>query len=128
MLAGAPAFVDGYEEPINAVISRIANAPVPDLRRRGVPDGVCSVVETAMAKNAAARPKSAAALAKLLTAALDPEWTLPVAVAPAPVVVVEPEPEPVAVVNRSPSRSQSPSRSRLERAGARARARCAHRI
>ena len=56
MLSGAPAFPAGSEKGMNAVLGRIAKAPVPDLRRRGVPDGVCDVVEAAMAKKPAMRP------------------------------------------------------------------------
>ncbi len=70
LLAGGPAFIGAPEEGMNAVLGRIAKAPVPDLRRRGVPDAVCDVVEAAMAKSPASRPASAVLLGEMLRSAL----------------------------------------------------------
>ena len=102
MLSGAPTFPAGAEEAMNLVLGRIAKAPVPDLRRRGVPDAMCEVVEAAMAKAPAKRPDSAVALGDLLRAALDPGAARLAAeprpvVAPSPVIpppVPEPPPTP----------------------------------
>jgi YVTN family beta-propeller protein len=66
MLAGGPAFTRRPEETLAALFIRIVRDPVPDLRRRGVPDAVCQVVERAMAKEAGDRPASAAELGRLL--------------------------------------------------------------
>jgi serine/threonine protein kinase len=99
MLSGSPAFPAGPDEAMNAVLGRIAKAPVPDLRRRGVPDAVCDVVEAAMAKNPAKRPGSAVALGDQLRAALEPGAARPAAprMAPPPFVPdppVTPPPTP----------------------------------
>ncbi len=111
LLTGSTAFVASTnDEQVSAVLSRIQNAPVPDLRRRGVPDAVCDVLESAMAKQPSARPESAAVLAERLRVAVDPRatrpMTPPVPVAPVvPPVVSTPTPpvsptppEPIAVV------------------------------
>ena len=103
LLAGAPAFIGANDEQVNAVLTRIAERPVPDLRRRGVPDAVCDVVEAAMAKQPSDRPDSAAALSEMLRAAANPNAAPPPAapvVVPPVVVIPEPtlEPEPVPVV------------------------------
>lgn len=126
LLSGGAAFVGAPDEPINAVLGRIAKAPVPDLRRRGVPDAVCDVVEAAMAKPPAQRPASATRFAELLRGALTRPSAASVAAAepiaarpgpagpgsapaaPAPVVapaggpLPEPEPEPMPVPEPEP--------------------------
>lgn len=72
LLSGGPAFIGTSDEPMNAVLGRIAKAPVPDLRRRGVPAPVCAVIEAAMAKSPGSRPDSAAHLAEMLRASVAP--------------------------------------------------------
>ena len=66
MLAGRPAFTRGPDESLAALFIRIVRDPIPDLRSKGVPDAVCRVVEQAMAKDAGARPASAAELGRQL--------------------------------------------------------------
>lgn len=66
LLAGTPAFVDASDHSITPLISRIAQAPVPDLRLRGVPDLLASVIERAMAKEPEDRWASASELAEAL--------------------------------------------------------------
>lgn len=61
-----------FMEPGDSFLSlhkRVVDAPVPDLRTIGVPDALCAVVESAMAKDVAARPASALELAERLRAA-----------------------------------------------------------
>jgi serine/threonine protein kinase len=60
MLAGRPPFSRRPDETLAALLVRIVRDPLPDLRRRGVPDAVCRVVEQAMAKDPGRRPSSAA--------------------------------------------------------------------
>jgi hypothetical protein len=69
LLAGCPPFVRGPVEELVALYLRIATAPVPDLRPRGVPDEVCRAVEAALAKQPADRPSGAAEFGRLLQAA-----------------------------------------------------------
>jgi hypothetical protein len=66
LLAGCPPFLRGPAEELVALYLRIATAPVPDLRSRGVPDEVCRVLEAALAKPPARRPDSAADFGRLL--------------------------------------------------------------
>lgn len=70
LVGGHPPFVDDPDESIFVILDRVANAPVPDLRPRGVPDSVCEVIEDAMAKDPFDRPESAAVLAARLMAAI----------------------------------------------------------
>jgi hypothetical protein len=69
LVAGHPPFVEDRDESLFVVLDRVAHAPVPDLRPRGVPDSVCKVIEGAMAKAPGDRPPSAAAFASRLRAA-----------------------------------------------------------
>ncbi|MGH3893601.1 MAG: protein kinase domain-containing protein [Rhodococcus qingshengii] len=61
-LTGRPAFARRRGEQVFAQLLRIENEPLPDLRDKGVPDAVCSVIQTAMARNPAHRPATAAEL------------------------------------------------------------------
>lgn len=66
LVHGKPPFTrPGGDQSVLALIQRIANEPVPDLRADGVPDDVCGVLEQAMAKDPAARPDAAALAAEL---------------------------------------------------------------
>ena len=69
LIKGKAPFVDTLEDGGNllALASRVVGEPVPDLRPAGVPDGVCTVIEAAMAKEPADRP-SAGELAEVLSA------------------------------------------------------------
>jgi serine/threonine protein kinase len=69
-IAGSAAFVAEADETLVPMLARIATAPVPDLRPRGVPDAVCTALERAMAKDPGDRPSSAEALGMSLRAAL----------------------------------------------------------
>ncbi|WP_064080035.1 serine/threonine-protein kinase [Rhodococcus opacus] len=59
LIAGRAAFERKTGEELVAQFVRISSQPVPDLRAQGIPDGVCTVIERAMATNPAARPASA---------------------------------------------------------------------
>ena len=59
LIAGRAAFERKTGEELVAQFVRISSQPVPDLRAQGIPDGVCTVIERAMATNPAARPGSA---------------------------------------------------------------------
>jgi hypothetical protein len=69
-IAGGAAFASDSDETLVPMLARIATAPVPDLRPRGVPDSVCRALERAMAKDPADRPASAEAWGMALQAAL----------------------------------------------------------
>jgi serine/threonine protein kinase len=66
LAAGTPAFTVADDESLVSLYVRIASAPVPDLRRVGVPEPLCSVLEAAMSKRPEERPASAAAFGRLL--------------------------------------------------------------
>ena len=55
LLTGDLPFPQREGEMLPALLARIVTEPVPDLRRRGVPDPVARVVETAMAKEPSER-------------------------------------------------------------------------
>ncbi|MFC0447360.1 serine/threonine-protein kinase [Rhodococcus jostii] len=59
LIAGRAAFERKTGEELVAQFVRISSQPVPDLRAQGIPEGVCAVIERAMATNPAARPASA---------------------------------------------------------------------
>jgi hypothetical protein len=59
LLAGKPAFIEDSDESLLPLYHRVDTAPVPDLRPRGVPEGMCQVVERAMAKDPRQRFASA---------------------------------------------------------------------
>ena len=62
--AGAPALVKNTDESILPLMLRIHSEPVPDLRDRGLPGEVASVIARSMAKDPAGRPASALALGR----------------------------------------------------------------
>ena len=62
MLAGAPAFHRDTDESPAAMILRAYRDPVPDVAALGVPAPLARVVQRAMAKDPAERPRDAAAL------------------------------------------------------------------
>lgn len=70
-LAGRPAYARRRGEQVFAQLLRIGTEPVPDLRDKGVPDPVCTVIETAMARDPTDRPATAAALGTALRGAGD---------------------------------------------------------
>jgi serine/threonine protein kinase len=83
LIYGTPAFqVDGDESMV-PMLRRILTADPPDLRERGVPEEICTVIEKAMAKDPAARQPSALRLGRELQQArravgLDPgKLTIP---------------------------------------------------
>lgn len=55
LVTGTPAFTGSGQDDILVMLARIAQQPVPDLRGRGVPGPVCSVIERLMAKDPADR-------------------------------------------------------------------------
>lgn len=57
------------DDSVSALIARVATAPPPDLRDRGVPDRVCSVLERAMAKRPEDRQADALTFGTELAAA-----------------------------------------------------------
>ncbi len=66
LLVGRPPFEVSQDEALIALYLRIARDPIPDLRPRGVPDGVCRAIERATAKAPHDRPSSAADFGALL--------------------------------------------------------------
>jgi hypothetical protein len=90
LLAGRPAFVRPGDQSILPVLRRIGDEPPPDLRPRGIPDGVVAVLERAMAKDPAGRFATAADFGRALQAAryhldLDPgRLSIPPAAGAAP--------------------------------------------
>lgn len=85
LLAGDPPFGRDAGESVAALIARIATSPPPDLRPRGVPDAVCAVIESCLAKDPAARIASAPELGDALRAAQEQQG---VAATP---MVIDPE-------------------------------------
>jgi serine/threonine protein kinase len=79
---GAAPFNKESDETLVPLLARIAASPVPDLRAAGVPDDVATVLETALAKDPAERPRSAeefgVALAEVLVAHGGPSLVPPV--------------------------------------------------
>ncbi|WP_308115005.1 protein kinase domain-containing protein [Rhodococcus opacus] len=65
-LAAHPAFGRRRGEQLVAQLLRITTEPVPDLRKQGIPDSVCVVIESAMSRDPESRPASAAALGELI--------------------------------------------------------------
>ena len=57
IIAGRAAFERREGEEIIAQFLRITGQPIPDLRGHGVPDELCAVLERAMAKDPADRPR-----------------------------------------------------------------------
>lgn len=70
LLRGTPAFFSESDETNLAMIKRIYDDPIPDLRPQGVPEPVAQVLERTMAKRPEDRPASAMALADELQAAM----------------------------------------------------------
>jgi hypothetical protein len=66
LVAGSPPFVTASDESLFALLRRVADDPVRDLRPDGIPDHVCDAIEHAMAKAPEDRPRSAAEFALLL--------------------------------------------------------------
>ncbi|RYF38967.1 MAG: protein kinase, partial [Comamonadaceae bacterium] len=65
-LAGRPAYARRRGEQVFAQLLRIGSDPLPDLRDEGVPEAVCEVIESAMARDPAERPSTAADLGAAL--------------------------------------------------------------
>ncbi|MBI2710716.1 MAG: serine/threonine protein kinase [Actinobacteria bacterium] len=70
-LAGAPPFPTGKEDTLVALVGRIATQPAPDLRERGVPDALASVIDRALAKTPQQRIATAYELRRRLTEVRD---------------------------------------------------------
>ncbi len=68
-LAGRAAFERDTDESVFAIIKRIGDDPVPDMRAAGVPPAVCAALERAMAKDPAQRQQSALEFGEELRAA-----------------------------------------------------------
>ncbi|HEY9311877.1 protein kinase domain-containing protein [Williamsia sp.] len=68
-LAGRPAFARRRGEQVFAQLIRVGTDPLPDLREAGVPEAVCTVMESAMARDPADRPTTAAELGAALRGA-----------------------------------------------------------
>ncbi|UZG59900.1 serine/threonine-protein kinase [Rhodococcus opacus] len=68
-VAGRPAYARRRGEQVFSQLLRITTEPVPDLRDEGIPDAVCTVIESAMARDPAERPATAAELGNALGAA-----------------------------------------------------------
>jgi serine/threonine-protein kinase PknK len=68
-VAGRPAYARRRGEQVFSQLLRITTEPIPDLRDEGIPDAVCTVIESAMARDPAERPATAAELGNALGAA-----------------------------------------------------------
>ncbi|PQP23602.1 serine/threonine-protein kinase [Rhodococcus opacus] len=68
-LAGRPAYARRRGEQLFAQLLRIGTEPLPDLRNQGIPDVVCTVIESAMSRDPAERPATAAELGATLRVA-----------------------------------------------------------
>nr|WP_271209113.1 serine/threonine-protein kinase [Rhodococcus wratislaviensis] len=90
-LAGRPAYARRRGEQLFAQLLRIGSEPLPDLRDRGVPDAVCTVVESAMARDPADRPGTAAELGRAVRRAGE-QVGLALASIPLPIVGDEDRP------------------------------------
>lgn len=66
LMRGEPPFTRRGDESVFPMLARIATEPPPDLRGRGVPDEIVSVLEHAMAKRPEQRPASAFEFGKSL--------------------------------------------------------------
>jgi serine/threonine protein kinase/sugar lactone lactonase YvrE len=82
LLSGEAPFVRGTDESFLASALRAWTEPAPDLRERGVPDALASLVEVTMAKTPEGRPATAAAVA---TALRDCQRTLGLPVSSSPI-------------------------------------------
>ena len=69
LLAGRPPFSRAEGKTLASLIARIVTEAPPDLRPRGVPDAVCGVLESCLAKDPDSRIASAAGLGDALRAA-----------------------------------------------------------
>ena len=72
LLGRAPFDVGGAETPW-AVVHRVAQGEMPDLRSVGAPDGLARLVEACTAQDPAARPASATAVQAVLAAMTRPD-------------------------------------------------------
>ena len=66
LLVGEAPFWQPTDDSLFPLLARIADDPVPDLRGRGVPPGLCEVIERGMSKAPEDRPPSAAAFGSAL--------------------------------------------------------------
>lgn len=113
LVSGAAPYSTTEGESIFSVMRRIATEPVADLRHRGVPDPVATVVERAMAKDPAARIQTASEFAAAVRAAAAstsaPPPTQPtVSVSPPPAqtgAATSAGPQPIAVEGHAPTSS-----------------------
>lgn len=69
LIAGTSPFARDTDESMLPMLNRIAVEPAPDLRAHGVPPEVCTVIERALAKEAAGRQTTALEFARDLQAA-----------------------------------------------------------
>lgn len=83
-ILGRAPFVHQDDDPMIPMITRMATEPPPDLRPRGVPDGVCAVLERSLAKTPAQRFPKSADLAQALRAAAPAEAATTPAPPPTP--------------------------------------------
>ena len=68
-LAGNAPFQRDSDESILPLFARAATEPVPDLRMRGIPNGLCVALERGLAKEPRERPDTAAAFGQSLQSA-----------------------------------------------------------
>ncbi len=66
LLCSRPPFSHETDESLVPMLQRIVQAPVPDLRPRGIPHEICAVIEQAMAKDPAERQPSAVELGRAM--------------------------------------------------------------
>jgi len=61
LMRGRPLFFEEGDATAQALVARILTAPTPDLRGLGVPEAICAVLESALAKDPAQRTATAGA-------------------------------------------------------------------
>jgi len=69
LLNGEPPFVFRPGDNPLAFVRRVVAGPIPDLRTKGMPDGVCTALEQALNADSERRPTSAAAFGETLRGA-----------------------------------------------------------
>ncbi len=106
VLTGRPAFATQQKSSPLALLGRVLNDPVPDLRPHGVPGPLCDAIEAAMRKDPADRPTSGGVFGAILQ---DAQRAL--GVAEDRLIVARSDARPAREKDRSASRDPDPDRT-----------------